>query len=156
MAASWLEEKRDRLEYVLLLQDAVTKQHFSFVVQLLILCVWSHLLSLYWFRLWNCCYLSLLSYSPTCCPVLMKANRLRSVHRLRKLVSTDYEQIYIVQEEKKRKLLKVRLEMAKFLQETIAESGFPGSSNPEAAQDFSNFFRKVDSESNPASKTQMN
>ncbi|CDS02924.1 hypothetical protein LRAMOSA00326 [Lichtheimia ramosa] len=46
-------------------------------------------------------------------------------------------------EEKKRKLLKVRLEMAEFLQETIAESGFPGSANPQAAKDFSDFFRKI-------------
>lgn len=48
-----------------------------------------------------------------------------------------------LQEEKKRKLLKVRLEMARFLQETIAESGFPGSDNSHAAKDFSDFFRKV-------------
>ncbi|KAI9319478.1 LETM1-like protein-domain-containing protein [Dichotomocladium elegans] len=47
------------------------------------------------------------------------------------------------EEEKKRKLLKVRLEMARFLQETIAESGFPGSDNPQAAKDFSDFFRKI-------------
>lgn len=33
--------------------------------------------------------------------------------------------------------------MAEFLQETIAESGFPGSANPQAAKDFSDFFRKV-------------
>lgn len=48
-----------------------------------------------------------------------------------------------LQEEKKRKLLKVRLEMARFLQETIAESGFPGSDNSHAAKEFSDFFRKV-------------
>ncbi|KAI8140878.1 LETM1-like protein-domain-containing protein [Fennellomyces sp. T-0311] len=47
------------------------------------------------------------------------------------------------EEEKKRKLLKVRLEMARFLQETIAESGFPGSDNSQAAKDFSDFFRKI-------------
>ncbi|KAJ8655577.1 hypothetical protein O0I10_008665 [Lichtheimia ornata] len=47
------------------------------------------------------------------------------------------------EEEKKRKLLKVRLEMARFLQETIAESGFPGSDNSHAAKDFSDFFRKI-------------
>ncbi|KAI9266893.1 LETM1-like protein-domain-containing protein [Phascolomyces articulosus] len=47
------------------------------------------------------------------------------------------------EEEKKRKLLKVRLEMAKFLQETIAESGFPGSDNSQAAKEFSDFFRKI-------------
>ncbi|KAG2227658.1 hypothetical protein INT45_004700 [Circinella minor] len=47
------------------------------------------------------------------------------------------------EEEKKRKLLKVRLEMANFLQETIAESGFPGSDNSQAAKEFSDFFRKI-------------
>ncbi|ORY94813.1 LETM1-like protein-domain-containing protein [Syncephalastrum racemosum] len=47
------------------------------------------------------------------------------------------------EEEKKRKLLKVRLEMAKFLQETIAESGFPGSDSAQAAQQFAEFFRKI-------------
>ncbi|KAL0096946.1 LETM1-like protein-domain-containing protein [Phycomyces blakesleeanus] len=48
-----------------------------------------------------------------------------------------------VEEEKKRKLLKVRLEMAKFLQETIAETGFPGSDSSQAAQEFAEFFRKT-------------
>ncbi|KAI9012111.1 LETM1-like protein-domain-containing protein [Phycomyces nitens] len=48
-----------------------------------------------------------------------------------------------VEEEKKRKLLKVRLEMARFLQETIAESGFPGSDSSKAAQEFAEFFRKT-------------
>ncbi|KAI8372683.1 LETM1-like protein-domain-containing protein [Radiomyces spectabilis] len=47
------------------------------------------------------------------------------------------------EEEKKRKLLKVRLEMAKFLQETISESGFPGSEHEKAAQEFADFFRKI-------------
>ncbi|KAI9497441.1 LETM1-like protein-domain-containing protein [Zychaea mexicana] len=47
------------------------------------------------------------------------------------------------EEEKKRKLLKVRLEMAKFLQETIAESGFPGSDSSQTAKEFSDFFRKI-------------
>lgn len=47
------------------------------------------------------------------------------------------------EEEKKRKLLKVRLEMARFLQETIAESGFPGSDSSKAAKEFADFFRKV-------------
>lgn len=40
-------------------------------------------------------------------------------------------------------LLKVRLEMAKFLQETISESGFPGSDHEKAATEFADFFRKV-------------
>ncbi|KAG0164917.1 hypothetical protein DFQ30_009229 [Apophysomyces sp. BC1015] len=47
------------------------------------------------------------------------------------------------EEEKKRKLLKVRLEMAKFLQETISETGFAGSDHAGAAQDFADFFRKI-------------
>ncbi|KAG0745155.1 hypothetical protein G6F57_001072 [Rhizopus arrhizus] len=48
------------------------------------------------------------------------------------------------QEEKKRvKLMQVRLEMAKFLQETISETGFPGSADPKAAQEFADFFRKI-------------
>ncbi|KAG2185285.1 hypothetical protein INT44_002075 [Umbelopsis vinacea] len=47
------------------------------------------------------------------------------------------------EEEKRRKLLKVRLEMAKFLQETIAETGVPGSDDARAAKEFSDFFRKI-------------
>ncbi|KAJ2964073.1 hypothetical protein NQZ79_g1017 [Umbelopsis isabellina] len=47
------------------------------------------------------------------------------------------------EEEKKRKLLKVRLEMAKFLQETIAETGVPGSDDARAAKEFGDFFRKI-------------
>ncbi|CAO3662113.1 unnamed protein product [Rhizopus stolonifer] len=48
------------------------------------------------------------------------------------------------QEEKKSvKLLQVRLEMAKFLQETISETGFPGSADEKAAQEFADFFRKI-------------
>ncbi|RUP52279.1 LOW QUALITY PROTEIN: hypothetical protein BC936DRAFT_149431 [Jimgerdemannia flammicorona] len=47
------------------------------------------------------------------------------------------------EDEKKRKMLKVRLEMAKFLQETIAESGIPGEESGKAAKDFSDFFRKL-------------
>lgn len=48
-------------------------------------------------------------------------------------------------DEKKRKLLKVRLEMAKFLQETIKESGIT-TNNPEKlknSEEFKAFFRKV-------------
>ncbi|KAI9475986.1 MAG: LETM1-like protein-domain-containing protein [Benjaminiella poitrasii] len=47
------------------------------------------------------------------------------------------------EEKKKMQLLKVRLEMAKFLQETISESGFPGSDHEKAAQEFADFFRKI-------------
>lgn len=46
-------------------------------------------------------------------------------------------------EEKKRRLLKVRVEMAKFLQETIAESGIPGTDQAKAAKEFGEFFRKI-------------
>ncbi|RCH82382.1 hypothetical protein CU097_003811 [Rhizopus azygosporus] len=46
-------------------------------------------------------------------------------------------------EEKKKKLLKVRLDMARFLQETIAETGSIAGTDPEAAKEFANFFRKV-------------
>jgi LETM1 and EF-hand domain-containing protein 1 len=56
-----------------------------------------------------------------------------------------------LEEEKKRKLLKVRIEMARFLQETIAESGTSSSSSASSGkeptngggQEFINFFRKV-------------
>ncbi|KAI8088768.1 LETM1-like protein-domain-containing protein [Halteromyces radiatus] len=48
-----------------------------------------------------------------------------------------------LEEEKKRKLLKVRLEMARFLQETISETGFAGSDNEESAKEFADFFRKI-------------
>lgn len=47
------------------------------------------------------------------------------------------------QEEKKRKLLKVRLEMAKFLQETIRESGITSQDKIKQSEDFKEFFRKV-------------
>jgi len=40
-------------------------------------------------------------------------------------------------------LLKVRLEMAKFLQETIAETGTTGLKSAEAAKEFTEIFRKV-------------
>ncbi|SAM05488.1 hypothetical protein [Absidia glauca] len=49
----------------------------------------------------------------------------------------------LLPEEKKRKTLKVRLEMARFLQETISETGFAGSDNEESAKDFADFFRKI-------------
>ncbi|CAO0792039.1 unnamed protein product [Mucor circinelloides] len=52
-----------------------------------------------------------------------------------------------IQDEKKRKLLNVRLDMARFLQETIAESGSNNVSNSSddmtAGQEFVQFFRKV-------------
>ena len=48
-----------------------------------------------------------------------------------------------LQDEKKRKLLKVRLEMAKFLQETIRESGIKSPDKIKESEDFKEFFRKV-------------
>ncbi|KAI1315154.1 hypothetical protein EDD11_001259 [Mortierella claussenii] len=58
-------------------------------------------------------------------------------------------------EEKKRKLLKMRLEMAKFLQETIEESGIPGSSRAEAVKEFGDFFRKVRTTGEQASTDEL-
>lgn len=52
-----------------------------------------------------------------------------------------------LEEEKKHKLLHVRLEMARFLQETIAESGTFNCKSDDGednnGQDFANFFRKI-------------
>ncbi|ORY42730.1 LETM1-domain-containing protein [Rhizoclosmatium globosum] len=45
-------------------------------------------------------------------------------------------------EEKKKKLLKVRLEMAKFLQDTVAEVAITGTSRAAKAKEFSDFFQK--------------
>ncbi|GJJ74841.1 LETM1 and EF-hand domain-containing protein 1, mitochondrial [Entomortierella parvispora] len=59
------------------------------------------------------------------------------------------------EEEKKRKLLKMRLEMAKFLQETIEESGIPGSSRAEAVKEFGDFFRKVRTTGEQASTDEL-
>ncbi|TFL07046.1 LETM1-like protein-domain-containing protein [Pterulicium gracile] len=46
-------------------------------------------------------------------------------------------------EEKQRKLLRVRLEMAKFLQETLRESGLKANSHIVSSDEFKEFFRKV-------------
>ncbi|CAG8489535.1 9974_t:CDS:2 [Diversispora eburnea] len=56
------------------------------------------------------------------------------------MLPSTFEDKY-AKEEKKRKLLKVRLEMAKFLQETISETGVPGQH--QEAKEFTDFFRKV-------------
>ncbi|KAJ3060887.1 hypothetical protein HDU98_003162, partial [Podochytrium sp. JEL0797] len=45
-------------------------------------------------------------------------------------------------EEKKKKLLKVRLEMAKFLQETVSEVAVTGTARAAKAKEFSDFFQK--------------
>ena len=52
-----------------------------------------------------------------------------------------YRQIF--QEEKQRKLLRVRLEMAKFLQETMRESGLKANAHIVGSDAFKEFFRKV-------------
>ncbi|KAF9426516.1 hypothetical protein BGZ76_002730 [Entomortierella beljakovae] len=59
------------------------------------------------------------------------------------------------EEEKKKKLLKMRLEMAKFLQETIEESGIPGSTHAEAVKEFGDFFRKVRTTGEQASTDEL-
>ena len=48
-----------------------------------------------------------------------------------------------MQEEKQRKLLRVRLDMAKFLQETLRESGLKANSHILGTEAFKEFFRKV-------------
>ena len=48
-----------------------------------------------------------------------------------------------IQEEKQRKLLRVRLDMAKFLQETLRESGLKANSHIVGTEAFKEFFRKV-------------
>jgi len=59
------------------------------------------------------------------------------------------------EEEKKRKLLKLRLEMAKFLQETIEESGIPGSERALAVKEFGEFFRRIRTTGEQASTEEL-
>jgi len=54
-------------------------------------------------------------------------------------------------EEKQRKLLRVRLEMAKFLQETLRESGLKDNLKIVSSDEFKIFFRKVRSTGEPPS-----
>lgn len=49
----------------------------------------------------------------------------------------------VSQEEKARKLLRMRLEMAKFLQETLRESGLKANAHILGSDAFKEFFRKV-------------
>ncbi|ORZ28861.1 LETM1-like protein-domain-containing protein [Lobosporangium transversale] len=70
------------------------------------------------------------------------------------MLPSTFEDKY-AEEEKKRKLLKMRLEMAKFLQETIEESGIPGSSRAEAVKEFGDFFRKVRTTGEQASTDEL-
>lgn len=51
--------------------------------------------------------------------------------------------IIFLQEEKNRKLLRVRLDMAKFLQETLRESGLKANAHIVGSDAFKEFFRKV-------------
>ena len=48
-----------------------------------------------------------------------------------------------LQQEKQRKLLKVRLEMAKFLQDTMRESPLKSNASILSTDEFKNFFTKV-------------
>jgi LETM1 and EF-hand domain-containing protein 1, mitochondrial len=50
---------------------------------------------------------------------------------------------FITQEEKQRKLLRVRLDMAKFLQETLRESPLKANAHIVGSDAFKEFFRKV-------------
>ena len=50
-----------------------------------------------------------------------------------------------LKEEKQRKLLRVRLDMAKFLQETLRESGLKANAHIVGSEAFKEFFRKVGS-----------
>ncbi|KAF9953870.1 hypothetical protein BGZ72_005091 [Mortierella alpina] len=70
------------------------------------------------------------------------------------MLPSTFEDKY-AEEEKRRKLLKMRLEMAKFLQETIEESGIPGSEQAVAAKEFGDIFRKVRSSGEQASTEEL-
>jgi hypothetical protein len=52
-------------------------------------------------------------------------------------------QPWFKQDEKQRKLLRVRLDMAKFLQETLRESGLKANAHIVGSEAFKEFFRKV-------------
>ncbi|KAJ3278994.1 hypothetical protein HK104_001860 [Borealophlyctis nickersoniae] len=53
------------------------------------------------------------------------------------------------EEEKKKKLLKMRLEMAKFLQETVEDITVSGASNAAVSKEFTDFFNKCRSSGQP-------
>ncbi|KAJ3303156.1 hypothetical protein HDV03_004144 [Kappamyces sp. JEL0829] len=55
------------------------------------------------------------------------------------------------EEEKKKNLLKVRIKMAQFLQETVGEVALSGTSKRDAAKEFNEFFSKCRVSGNPAS-----
>ncbi|KAI9011346.1 LETM1-like protein-domain-containing protein [Gaertneriomyces semiglobifer] len=54
------------------------------------------------------------------------------------------------EEEKKKKLLQVRLQMATFLQDTVAEISVSGTSSAAAAKEFTDFFNRCRSSGQPA------
>ncbi|KZT52058.1 LETM1-domain-containing protein [Calocera cornea HHB12733] len=55
-------------------------------------------------------------------------------------------------DEKARKLLRVRIEMAKFLQETLRETGVKGAAKVAASEEFKEFFQKVRSTGEEATR----
>ncbi|PWN36316.1 LETM1-domain-containing protein [Meira miltonrushii] len=58
------------------------------------------------------------------------------------MLPSTFESKFAV-EEKRRRLIKVRLEMAKFLQETIKEGGIAATAELQTSDEFKEFFRKV-------------
>jgi LETM1 and EF-hand domain-containing protein 1 len=58
------------------------------------------------------------------------------------MLPSTFESKFAV-EEKRRGLIKVRLEMAKFLQETIREGGIQAADKVQTSDEFKEFFRKV-------------
>lgn len=58
------------------------------------------------------------------------------------MLPSTFESKFAV-EEKRRRLLKVRLEMAKFLQETVKEGGITAADKVRTSDEFKEFFRKV-------------
>ena len=58
------------------------------------------------------------------------------------MLPSTFEDKFAAQE-KERKLLRVRLEMAKFLQETLRESGLRANAHIVGSDAFKEFFRKV-------------
>jgi LETM1 and EF-hand domain-containing protein 1 len=59
------------------------------------------------------------------------------------------------QEEKKKKMLKMRLELAKFLQETVAEMAITNGKGAVAAQEFTDFFQKIRTTGAPANTSDL-
>ncbi|RDB21009.1 LETM1 and EF-hand domain-containing protein 1, mitochondrial [Hypsizygus marmoreus] len=70
------------------------------------------------------------------------------------MLPSTFEDKYAA-EEKKRKLLRVRLDMAKFLQETLRESGLKANAHIVGSDAFKEFFRKVRSTGESPSATDI-